>query len=194
LKRHFVRPFPDQAGGRPSCRRALPQAGALRDPVAGAGLPARGCAAAACRRKRSRRRARCPHSSRNGWPHGLAQSEHCAAPCCGYVIAVFPRRQAARHLASRVDPVARFHLGNGARLERLNWRGDISADGPSDPGIAGIMVNYLYDLSRHRGESRGLCPPRRNRDRRAVPAARRPGRQNPQKRRKSARKQMKARG
>jgi malonyl-CoA decarboxylase len=42
------------------------------------------------------------------------------------------------------DAVARFHLGNGARLERLNWL----ADG-SDNGITqsyGIMVNYLYDL------------------------------------------------
>ncbi|HEY1541424.1 MAG TPA: malonyl-CoA decarboxylase [Xanthobacteraceae bacterium] len=43
-----------------------------------------------------------------------------------------------------VDPVARFHLGNGARLERIDWLGD-----PSPKGIAqsyGIMVNYLYDL------------------------------------------------
>jgi len=40
--------------------------------------------------------------------------------------------------------VARFHLGNGARLERLNWLGD-----GSDNGITqsyGLMVNYLYDL------------------------------------------------
>jgi malonyl-CoA decarboxylase len=43
-----------------------------------------------------------------------------------------------------VDPVARFHLGNGARLERINWLAD-----PSPKGIAqsfGVMVNYLYDL------------------------------------------------
>jgi malonyl-CoA decarboxylase len=42
------------------------------------------------------------------------------------------------------DAVARFHLGNGARLERLNWLGD-----GSDNGITqsyGLMVNYLYDL------------------------------------------------
>ena len=42
------------------------------------------------------------------------------------------------------DAVARFHLGNGARLERLNWL----ADG-RDNGITqshGLMVNYLYDL------------------------------------------------
>ncbi len=42
------------------------------------------------------------------------------------------------------DPVARFHLGNGARLERINWLGDFSRKGLKES--AGIMVNYLYDL------------------------------------------------
>lgn len=42
------------------------------------------------------------------------------------------------------DPVARFHLGNGARLERINWVGDISPKGLREG--AGLMVNYLYDL------------------------------------------------
>lgn len=44
------------------------------------------------------------------------------------------------------DPVARFHLGNGARLDRLNWMGDPSEKGLSES--AGFMVNYLYDLPR----------------------------------------------
>jgi len=44
-----------------------------------------------------------------------------------------------------IDPVARFHLGNGARLERLNWMGDISDNGLRQG--AGFMVNYLYDLA-----------------------------------------------
>ena len=43
-----------------------------------------------------------------------------------------------------VDPVARFHLGNGASLERINWLGDISKTGIEQS--AGMMVNYLYDL------------------------------------------------
>lgn len=43
-----------------------------------------------------------------------------------------------------IDPVARFHLGNGARLERLNAFGDISANGMRNS--YGLMVNYLYDL------------------------------------------------
>ncbi|PUE30295.1 malonyl-CoA decarboxylase [Limnohabitans sp. JirII-29] len=45
-----------------------------------------------------------------------------------------------------LDPVARFHLGNGARIERINWFAD-----PSSKGIKqshGLMVNYLYDLKR----------------------------------------------
>lgn len=43
-----------------------------------------------------------------------------------------------------IDPVARFHLGNGARLERLNWPADLSARGRDQS--YGLMVNYLYDL------------------------------------------------
>jgi malonyl-CoA decarboxylase len=43
-----------------------------------------------------------------------------------------------------LDPVARFHLGNGARLERINWEGDLSPKGLAES--FGIMVNYLYDL------------------------------------------------
>ncbi len=43
-----------------------------------------------------------------------------------------------------IDPVARFHLGNGARLERINWLGDLSPKGLRES--AGIMVNYLYRL------------------------------------------------
>ncbi|TFZ06325.1 malonyl-CoA decarboxylase [Ramlibacter henchirensis] len=64
---------------------------------------------------------------------------------------------AARYLGRELDngkpldPVARFHLGNGARVERLNWAAD-----PSPKGLKqsfGLMVNYLYDpkrLDKHR--------------------------------------------
>jgi malonyl-CoA decarboxylase len=44
------------------------------------------------------------------------------------------------------DPVARFHLDNGARLERLNAQANLSAKGLKQS--AGLMVNYLYDLHR----------------------------------------------
>ncbi len=62
-------------------------------------------------------------------------------------------RLAARYLAQEKragdrarDPVAHFHLSNGARLERLNWLGDRSEKGMAQ--AAGLMVNYLYDLGR----------------------------------------------
>jgi malonyl-CoA decarboxylase len=43
-----------------------------------------------------------------------------------------------------IDSVARFHLGNGARLERIDWMGDLSPKGLRES--AGLMVNYLYRL------------------------------------------------
>jgi malonyl-CoA decarboxylase len=43
------------------------------------------------------------------------------------------------------DPVARFHLGNGARLERINPMGDLSEKGLAES--YGVMVNYQYDLA-----------------------------------------------
>lgn len=43
-----------------------------------------------------------------------------------------------------LDPVARFHLGNGARIEQINWLGDVSAKGIQES--CGLMVNYLYRL------------------------------------------------
>ncbi len=44
-----------------------------------------------------------------------------------------------------LDPVARFHLGNGARLDRINFLGDTSKKGLAQSH--GLMVNYLYDLA-----------------------------------------------
>ena len=46
--------------------------------------------------------------------------------------------------ARRADPVARFHLHNGARLERINDQADLSVKGLKQS--LGLMVNYLYDL------------------------------------------------
>ena len=43
------------------------------------------------------------------------------------------------------NPVAKFHLGNGAKLHQVNWAGDLSKNGLRQS--AGLMVNYLYDLS-----------------------------------------------
>ena len=49
----------------------------------------------------------------------------------------------AKRDAEPRDAVARFHLRNGARLERINWLGDRSEKGLRES--AGLLVNYLYD-------------------------------------------------
>ena len=49
----------------------------------------------------------------------------------------------AKHGQGPRDPVARFHLRNGARLERLNWRANTSARGIDQS--CGMMVNYVYE-------------------------------------------------
>lgn len=61
------------------------------------------------------------------------------------------QRLAARYLATAkgkgtqpLDPVARFHLGNGARLEAVHADADLSPNGLRQSH--GVMVNYLYDL------------------------------------------------
>jgi malonyl-CoA decarboxylase len=62
--------------------------------------------------------------------------------CARYLLA-----EAARGRGKRArDPVAHFHLSNGARVERLNPRGDVSEKGWRES--AGFMVNYLYDPAR----------------------------------------------
>ena len=50
----------------------------------------------------------------------------------------------ARREDEPADPVARFHLGNGARVERVNWLGDTSSAGLERS--AGLMANYVYRL------------------------------------------------
>jgi malonyl-CoA decarboxylase len=58
--------------------------------------------------------------------------------CAAYLLHLSPTPEG--------DPVARFHLDNGARLERLNPHGNMSAKGLKQ--AFGIMVNYLYDLDK----------------------------------------------
>jgi malonyl-CoA decarboxylase len=51
------------------------------------------------------------------------------------------------------DPVAHFHLSNGAQIERLNWMADASENGMKQS--AGMMVNYLYELPQIETRSQG---------------------------------------
>ena len=57
---------------------------------------------------------------------------------CAYYLAEAKRK------SQPADPVARFHLGNGAQIARLNWMGDNSDNGIRQS--AGILVNYAYQL------------------------------------------------
>lgn len=63
------------------------------------------------------------------------------------------RALAARYLlhakradGTSADPVARFHLGNGAEVHALHANADVSSNGLRQS--SSVMVNYLYDLSR----------------------------------------------
>ena len=82
---------------------------------------------------------------------GIEQPEWYRAPDIDAVVrpvlskAVATYLLKAKHSSGKPrDPVARFHLNNGARLERVNWLGDLSPKGLRE--AAGFMVNYVYDL------------------------------------------------
>ncbi len=74
------------------------------------------------------------------WWQNRALSDALRGPltrlCASYLVMLSSRRVP-------LDPVARFHLSNGARLERVNWQGNLSRKGNRES--YGIMVNYLYD-------------------------------------------------
>jgi malonyl-CoA decarboxylase len=67
-----------------------------------------------------------------------AKQEEVIALCARYLV---NERGPTNHA---LDPVARFHLGNGANLHAIHWAADLSDKGLQQS--AGLMVNYLYDL------------------------------------------------
>ncbi|HUK59509.1 MAG TPA: malonyl-CoA decarboxylase [Stellaceae bacterium] len=80
--------------------------------------------------------------AKNGWHRDDHLSQAARAPLL---------RLAARYVLNEktpagraLDPVAHFHLSNGARVERLDWRADLSAKGLQQS--YGLMINYLYRL------------------------------------------------
>jgi len=74
----------------------------------------------------------------DGTPATAPQAEQDALLnlCAAYLVFVSAQREG--------NPVAKFHLDNGARLNRINWAADLSRKGLRQS--AGLMVNYLYDL------------------------------------------------
>ena len=84
--------------------------------------------------------------------HELLQGEWHKDDSVAAVLEPLLKRLCAHYLlkekreSKALDPVANFHLTNGARAERLNWMADTSAKGLKQS--SGIMVNYLYQLSK----------------------------------------------
>ncbi|MGJ3263155.1 MAG: malonyl-CoA decarboxylase [Salinarimonas sp.] len=79
---------------------------------------------------------------RDGWEADAAAREALREPLRAACATYLAR---ARGTSGKpLDPVARFHIGNGARLERVNALADLSPRGLAQ--AAGAMVNYLYDL------------------------------------------------
>jgi malonyl-CoA decarboxylase len=81
-----------------------------------------------------------PKLARDGWWHDPEQSEPLRVALMRLCATYLTRRPSP---GNRIDPVARFHLGNGARLERINWLGNTELRAIQES--FGIMVNYLYD-------------------------------------------------
>jgi malonyl-CoA decarboxylase len=79
----------------------------------------------------------CAGSLQHGGPAAAEAHRQLTRLCAHYLLY-------AKQGRDPLDPVARFHLGNGARLERLNWLGDTSPMGMRRSG--GMMVNYVYRL------------------------------------------------
>ncbi|MEO6986472.1 MAG: malonyl-CoA decarboxylase family protein [Paralcaligenes sp.] len=79
----------------------------------------------------------------------VAQLQKAAVGNASDVVQRTGLKLAAHYLTSMkngqlIDPVARFHLGNGARIERINWAADCSPKGLQQS--CAIMTNYLYNL------------------------------------------------
>jgi malonyl-CoA decarboxylase len=75
-----------------------------------------------------------------GWPDQAQATS--LRPTIMRLCAAYLTRQVSREAPA--DPVARFHLGNGARLEQIHWMGNRALRGIEES--FGVMVNYLYDL------------------------------------------------
>jgi len=79
-----------------------------------------------------------------GWVHNEALADVLKSPltrlCARYLV------EEKRREGRAADPVAHFHLSNGAAIERINWLGDTSSNGIRQS--AGMMVNYVYHLGK----------------------------------------------
>jgi malonyl-CoA decarboxylase len=83
--------------------------------------------------------------ARDDWWLDAAQAERVRQPLMNLCAEYLTGRSPDGSLGRVMDPVARFHLTNGARLERINWLADASPKGIAES--CGLMVNYRYRLN-----------------------------------------------
>lgn len=81
-----------------------------------------------------------PKLTKEGWWNDPQQSELLRPDLMRLCATYLTRRPSS---GSRIDPVAHFHLGNGARLEPINWLGNAASRAIQESFA--IMVNYFYD-------------------------------------------------
>ena len=79
---------------------------------------------------------------RPGWHRDDALAKALAPPLARLCAHYLAREK--RDTGRALDPVAHFHLSNGARMERLNWLADTSPRGIARS--CGLMMNYLYEV------------------------------------------------
>ncbi|MCB2100031.1 MAG: malonyl-CoA decarboxylase [Rhodobacterales bacterium] len=77
------------------------------------------------------------------WPHDADRAGQVRGPLMGLCARYLAQEKRSDGRRAR-DPVAHFHLTNGARMERLNWLGDTSSKGLEQ--AHGMMINYQYKL------------------------------------------------
>ena len=77
------------------------------------------------------------------WAADKSQARRLRDPLMRLAARYLHQTRSGAALSGPLDPVARFHLGNGARIERINWLADTSPKGFKQS--FGLMVNYLYN-------------------------------------------------
>jgi malonyl-CoA decarboxylase len=86
-----------------------------------------------------------PKLARDGWWHDPEQSELLRAALMRLCATYLTRRPSP---GNRIDPVARFHLGNGARLERINGSATASSVRSRNPSASWSTISTTTTASR----------------------------------------------
>ena len=79
-----------------------------------------------------------------GWEHDESIQQQLRNPLTQ--LAAYYLCQEKGKSINAVNPVAHFHLSNGAQVQQINWMADPSSKGLKQS--AGLMVNYYYELGK----------------------------------------------